>query len=203
MLALCGLLRNLLRIANRVRLSPFNIVDATLYQAYRTCCARMTPPRPARHRFRKREPRVLPRSLRPNRQDRQYHDGGRTFRLADPDRHVRASPDLRASIAKIRGCVRGVSSEFVLACDMRFASRGEYIAGPTGSRSRGASSGGGTERLPLWSAVDARSNRSWRNDFDGDTAAHTGTSTARFQMQSWTALSMHLRDGSPRSMGAR
>src|SRR5260370_40904675 len=27
------------------------------------------------------------------------------------------------SFAKIRGCVRGVSSEFVLACDMRFASR--------------------------------------------------------------------------------
>ena len=28
-----------------------------------------------------------------------------------------------SSIAKIRGCVRGVSSEFVLACDMHFASR--------------------------------------------------------------------------------
>jgi hypothetical protein len=32
-------------------------------------------------------------------------------------------------IAKIRGCVRGVSSEFVLACDMRFASRENTLLG--------------------------------------------------------------------------
>ena len=39
------------------------------------------------------------------------------------DTFVRITRSPVASIAKIRGCVRGVSSEFVLACDMRFASR--------------------------------------------------------------------------------
>src|SRR3979490_1220006 len=41
--------------------------------------------------------------------------------LMDTVVHLTKSPVV--SIAKIRGCVRGISSEFVLACDMRFASR--------------------------------------------------------------------------------
>src|SRR5229473_3716655 len=39
------------------------------------------------------------------------------------DTFVRLTKSSVVSIAKIRGCVRGASSEFVLACDMRFASR--------------------------------------------------------------------------------
>src|ERR1700682_6106349 len=39
------------------------------------------------------------------------------------DTFVRLTKSPVVSIAKIRGCVRGVSSEFVLACHMRFASR--------------------------------------------------------------------------------
>jgi Enoyl-CoA hydratase/isomerase len=39
------------------------------------------------------------------------------------DTFVRLTKSAVVTIAKIRGCVRGVSSEFVLACDMRFASR--------------------------------------------------------------------------------
>src|ERR1700686_56592 len=39
------------------------------------------------------------------------------------DTFVRLTRSPVVSIAKIRGCVRGASSEFVLACDMRFASR--------------------------------------------------------------------------------
>ena len=39
------------------------------------------------------------------------------------DTFVRISKSPVAMIAKIRGCVRGACSEFVLACDMRFASR--------------------------------------------------------------------------------
>src|SRR6266853_1235967 len=39
------------------------------------------------------------------------------------DTFVRLTKSPVVSIARIRGCVRGVSSEFVLACDMRFASR--------------------------------------------------------------------------------
>jgi hypothetical protein len=38
------------------------------------------------------------------------------------DTFVRLTKSGVVSIAKIRGCVRGVSSEFVLACDIRFAS---------------------------------------------------------------------------------
>ena len=39
------------------------------------------------------------------------------------DTFVRLTKSPVVSIAKIRGCVRGASSEFILACDMRFASR--------------------------------------------------------------------------------
>ena len=39
------------------------------------------------------------------------------------DTFVRLTRSPVVSIAKIRGCVRRVSSEFVLACDIRFASR--------------------------------------------------------------------------------
>src|SRR5258707_10717364 len=39
------------------------------------------------------------------------------------DTFVRLTKVPVVSLARIRGCVRGVSSEFVLACDIRFASR--------------------------------------------------------------------------------
>jgi enoyl-CoA hydratase/carnithine racemase len=39
------------------------------------------------------------------------------------DTFVRLTKAPGVSLARIRGCVSGVSSEFVLACDMRFASR--------------------------------------------------------------------------------
>src|ERR1700736_4623564 len=39
------------------------------------------------------------------------------------DTFVRLTKSPVVSIARIRGCVRGACSEFVLACDMRFASR--------------------------------------------------------------------------------
>src|SRR6201993_4300223 len=52
------------------------------------------------------------------------------------------------SIAKIRGCVRGVSSEFVLACDMRFASRENTRLGHPELGVGVHPGGGGTERLP-------------------------------------------------------
>ena len=43
------------------------------------------------------------------------------------DTFVRLTKSPVVSIAKIRGCVRGVSSEFILACDIRFASRENKI----------------------------------------------------------------------------
>ena len=53
------------------------------------------------------------------------------------DTFVRLTKSPVVSIAKIRGRARGVSSEFVLACDMRFASRreGRVGAGRSGFRS--------------------------------------------------------------------
>src|SRR5712671_918975 len=79
------------------------------------------------------------------------------------------------SIAKIRGCVRGVSSEFVLACDMRFASR-EYTR--LGQPEVGVGlhpGGGGTERLPhLVGRGRALEIILGGNDFDGDTAERYG-----------------------------
>ena len=52
------------------------------------------------------------------------------------------------SIAKIRSCVRGVSSKFVLACYMRFASRENTRLGHPEVGVGLHPGGGGTERLP-------------------------------------------------------
>src|SRR5690242_19188571 len=91
------------------------------------------------------------------------------------DTFVRLSRSAVVSIAKIRGCVRGASSEFVLACDMRFASR-EHIR--LGQREVGVGvnpGGGGTQRLPLLVGRGrALEIVLGANDFDGDTAERYG-----------------------------
>src|SRR3989442_13660128 len=53
------------------------------------------------------------------------------------------------SIAKIRGCVRGVSSEFVLACDMRLSSRENTLLGQPKVGVGVNPGGGGSKRHPL------------------------------------------------------
>jgi hypothetical protein len=68
------------------------------------------------------------------------------------------------SVAKIRGCVRGASSESVLACDMRFASRENTRLGQPEVGVGVHPGGGGTERPPIWSD-------------DGDTVERYGLST--------------------------
>jgi enoyl-CoA hydratase/carnithine racemase len=79
------------------------------------------------------------------------------------------------SIAKIRGCVRGVSSEFVLACDMRFASRENTRLGQPEVGVGVHPGGGGTERLPhLVGRGRALEIILGANDFDGDTAERYG-----------------------------
>src|SRR5207237_9120281 len=79
------------------------------------------------------------------------------------------------SIAKIRGCVRGVSSEFVLACDMRFASRENTRLGQPEVGVGLHPGGGGTERLPdLVGRGRALEIVLGANDFDGDTAERYG-----------------------------
>src|SRR6266404_1981414 len=91
------------------------------------------------------------------------------------DTFVRITRSPVASIAKIRGCVRGVSSEFVLACDMRFASRENTLLGQPEVGVGVHPGGGGTERLPpLVGRGRALEIVLGANDFDGDTAAQYG-----------------------------
>ena len=87
------------------------------------------------------------------------------------DTFVRLTKSPVASIAKIRGCVRGASSEFVLACDMRFASRENALLGQLEVGVGVHPGGGGTERLPrLVGRGRALEIILGANDFDGDTA---------------------------------
>jgi enoyl-CoA hydratase/carnithine racemase len=79
------------------------------------------------------------------------------------------------SLAKIRGCVRGVSSEFVLACDMRFASRENLKLGHPELGVGLHPGGGGTERLPhLVGRGRALEIVLSANDFDGEWAERYG-----------------------------
>jgi enoyl-CoA hydratase/carnithine racemase len=91
------------------------------------------------------------------------------------DTFVRLTKSPVASIAKIRGCVRGGSSEFVLACDMRFASRENTRLGHPEVGVGVHPGGGGTERLPhLVGRGRALEIVLSGNDFDGDTAERYG-----------------------------
>ena len=63
------------------------------------------------------------------------------------DAFVRLTKSAVVSIAKIRGRVRGVGSEFILACDMRFASRETAILGQPEVGAGVIPGGGAAERL--------------------------------------------------------
>src|ERR1700726_2767479 len=91
------------------------------------------------------------------------------------DTFVRLTKSPVVSIAKIRGCVRGASSEFVLACDMRFASRENTRLGQPEVGVGVHPGGGGAERLPhLVGRGRALEIILGANDFDGDTAERYG-----------------------------
>src|ERR1700726_3549556 len=91
------------------------------------------------------------------------------------DTFVRLTKSPVVSIAKIRGCARGVSSEFVLACDMRFASRENTKLGHPELGVGLHPGGGGTERLPhLVGRGRALEIVLSANDFNGDTAERYG-----------------------------
>ena len=91
------------------------------------------------------------------------------------DTFVRLTKSPVVSIAKIRGCVRGVSSEFVLACDMRFASRENTRLGQPEVGVGVHPGGGGAERLPhIVGRGRALEIVLGANDFDGDTAERYG-----------------------------
>src|ERR1700681_758297 len=91
------------------------------------------------------------------------------------DTFVRLTKSPVVSIAKIRGCARGASSEFVLACDMRFASRENTRLCPPEVAVGLHPGGGGAERLPhLVGRGRAFEIVLGGNDFDGDTAERYG-----------------------------
>lgn len=91
------------------------------------------------------------------------------------DTWVRLTKSPVVSIAKIRGRVRGVGSEFALACDMRFASRENAILGQPEVGAGVIPGGGGTERLPLLAGRGrALEIILGADDFDADTAERYG-----------------------------
>jgi enoyl-CoA hydratase/carnithine racemase len=91
------------------------------------------------------------------------------------DTFVRLTKSPVVSIAKIRGCVRGACSEFILACDMRFASRENTRLGQPEVGVGLHPGGGGAERLPhLVGRGRALEIVLGGNDFDGDTAERYG-----------------------------
>ena len=91
------------------------------------------------------------------------------------DTFVRLTKSQVVSIAKIRGCVRGACSEFVLACDMRFASREKTRLGQPEVGVGVQPGGGGTQRLPhLVGRGRALEIVLGADDFDGDTAERYG-----------------------------
>src|SRR6267142_191071 len=91
------------------------------------------------------------------------------------DTFVRLTKSPVVSIAKIRGCVRGACSEFVLACDMRLASRENTLLGQPEVGVGVHPGGGGAERLPhLVGRGRALEIVLGANDFDGDTAERYG-----------------------------
>src|SRR5216683_874718 len=141
---------------------PFNIVDATIFEGLQDLLARMDASPSLRV--------VVFESANPEFYLAHFDLTGKTGNITTAvgpsglpilmDTFVRLSKSPVVSIAKIRGCVRGVSSEFVLACDMRFASRENTLLGQPEVGVGVHPGGGGTERLPhLVGSVDVLARR--------------------------------------------
>ena len=129
---------------------PFNIVDAIIFEALQGLLARMDASPSLRV--------IVFESANPEFYLAHFDLTGKIGNIMTAvgasglpilmDTFVRLTKSPVASIAKIRGCVRGVSSEFVLACDMRFASRENTRLGQPEVGVGLHPGGGGTERLP-------------------------------------------------------
>src|SRR5438477_9879389 len=156
---------------------PFNIVDATIFEALQDLLARMDASPSLRV--------VVFESANPDFYLSHFDLTGKIGNVMTAlgasglpiltDTFVRLTKSPVVSIAKIRGCVRGVSSEFVLACDMRFASRENTRLGQPEVGVGVHPGGGGTERLPhLVGRGRALEIVLGANDFDGDTAERYG-----------------------------
>jgi enoyl-CoA hydratase/carnithine racemase len=156
---------------------PFNVVDATIYQGLQDLLVRMDASKDLRV--------IVFESANPDFYLAHFDLTGKTGNIMTAvgpsglpiliDTFVRITKSPVVSIAKIRGCVRGASSEFVLACDMRFASRENTRLGQPEVGVGLHPGGGGTERLPhLVGRGRALEIVLGANDFDGDTAERYG-----------------------------
>jgi enoyl-CoA hydratase/carnithine racemase len=156
---------------------PFNIVDSTMFGGLQDLLARMDASPSLRV--------VVFESVNPKFSLAHFDWTGKTGNITTAvgpsglpiliDTFVRLTKSPVVSIAKIRGCVRGVSSELVLACDMRFASRENTLLGQPEVGVGVNPGGGGTERLPLLVGRGrALEIVLCANDFDGDTAERYG-----------------------------
>src|ERR1700676_1098540 len=156
---------------------PFNIVDATIFEGLQDLLVRMDSSQSLRV--------VMFESASPDFYLSHFDLTGKTGNITTAvgpsglpilmDTFVRITKSPVVSIAKIRGCVRGASSEFVLACDMRFASRENMRLGQPEVAVGLHPGGGGTERLPhLGGRGRALEIVLSGNDFDGDTAERYG-----------------------------
>jgi enoyl-CoA hydratase/carnithine racemase len=156
---------------------PFNIVDASIFEALQDLLARMDASPSLRI--------VVFESANPEFYLAHFDLTGKIGNIMTAvgtsglpiliDTFVRLTKSPVVSIARIRGCVRGVSSEFVLACDMRFASRENTRLGHPEVGVGVHPGGGGTERLPdLVGRGRALEIVLGANDFDGDTAERYG-----------------------------
>ena len=156
---------------------PFNILDATIFEGLQDLLVRMHASEQLRV--------VVFESAIPDFYLAHFDLTGKTGNITTAvglsglpvlmDTFVRLTKSPVVSIAKIRGCVRGGSSEFVLACDMRFASRENTRLGQPEVGVGVHPGGGGTERLPhLVGRGRALEIILSANDFDGNTAERYG-----------------------------
>src|SRR3989475_7517819 len=130
---------------------PFNIVDATIFEGLQDLLARMGASPSLRV--------VVFESSNPDFFLAHFDLTGKLGNILTAvgpsglpilmDTFVRLTKSSVVSIAKIRGCVRGASSEFVLACDMRFASRENTRLGQPEVGVGENPGDGATDRLPL------------------------------------------------------
>jgi enoyl-CoA hydratase/carnithine racemase len=156
---------------------PFNMVDATIFEGLQDLLSRMDASPNLRV--------VVFESANPDFYLAHFDLTGKVGNIMTAvgpsglpilmDTFVRLTKSPVVSIAKIRGCVRGVSSEFVLSCDMRFASRENTRLGQPEVGVGVHPGGGGAERLPpLVGRGRALEIVLGANDFDGDTAERYG-----------------------------
>src|ERR1700736_4707998 len=156
---------------------PFNVLDATIFEGLQDLIARMESSPTLRV--------VVFESANPDFYLSHFDLTGKIGNITTAggpsglpilmDTFVRLTTSPVVSIAKIRGCVRGACSEFVLACDMRFASRENTLLGQPEVGVGVHPGGGGAERLPhLVGRGRALEIILGANDFDGDTAERYG-----------------------------